>query len=110
PRGRGHQDGRVACPPAGLVDGDVDAGHLAADVDDLAHREARLAAEVVHVVPPWLAGVQGAQVRVGQVGDVDVVPDARPVGGGVVGAEHVHRGAGGGRGQHVRDQVGLRAV
>jgi hypothetical protein len=50
-------------------------------------------------------------VGVGEVRDVDVVADRRPVGVGVVGAVDLDVGAPPQRGRdHERDQVGLRVV
>ena len=92
------------------LDGDVDAGDLAAHLDHLADREAGPVAQVVDAVLAGTGGPQRAQVRVGQVGDVDVVPDAGPVRGRVVVAEDLHRPALGRAGQHVRDEMGLRVV
>src|SRR6202020_76843 len=94
---------------------DVRAGYLAADGQHLAVGEAPAVAEGVDPVLARGAGGQGQQVRAGQVGDVDVVPDAGPVRGRVVVAEDLQFGGRGGRLgegdlEDVRYQVGLGGV
>src|SRR5690606_8669868 len=60
------------------------AGDAAGALDHLADGEAVAVAEVADEVFAGGGGVQGEQVGLGQVGDVDVVADAGAVGGGVV--------------------------
>ena len=70
--------------------------HALAGGEDLADAEPAGRAQVAdeRLVRARIAGrgrVDAAQVRVGEVGDVDVVADARPVGRGVVVAEDRQR-------------------
>ena len=83
--------------------------------DDLTDREPAAVAEVAdeRLVGPRIARrgrLDRPQVRVGEVRDVDVVADARPVRGRVVVAEDGQLGAALGGGQDVRDEVGLGVV
>ena len=80
--------------------------------EDLADGEPAAAPEIEgqRLVRARIAGggrLDRAQVRVGQVRHVDVVPDARPVRGRVVVAEEGQRQAALGGEQDVRDEMGL---
>ena len=80
--------------------------------DDLADREAAAVPEIAdqRLVGPRIArrgGLDRPRVRVGQVGDMDVVAQAGPVRGRVVVAEDRQVGRAFRRGQDVRDEVGL---
>ena len=68
-------------------------------------------AEVVGPAAARLDRLQGEEVGLRQVVDVDVVADARPVGRRVVGAEHLDGRAAAQRGlEDERDQVRLGVV
>ena len=65
------------------------AGDLPGHVDDLLDGEAHSVAQVEHVVVPALQQIiQSQDMGLGQIGDVDIVPDAGAVLGGVVVAEN----------------------
>ena len=69
-------------------DRDGVAGHAARRLDDFADAEAAAVAEVedeaAFVLRRNCQRVQGQQMGIGQVGDVDVIADAGAVGSGVV--------------------------
>ena len=110
--GIGHQFRRIAWPPRGRIEGHVPAADLTHCVDHLPHRVPHPGTQVDGLA--GRAAVQAldrAQVRVGQVGDVDVVAHGGAVRRRVVGAEHLHGPTRAERAaNHERDQVGLRIV
>ena len=68
---------------------DLAPGHTSADFYDLLYGEADTVAEIENIAFPALHEiVKGQYVRLGQVGDMYVVPDAAAVPGGVVVAEN----------------------
>ena len=83
--------------------------------EHLADREAAAVAQVererlVRARIAGRGGLEGEEMGLREVGDVDVVADARPVRGRVVVAEDGQRRAAVDRAQDVRDQVGLGVV
>ena len=91
-RGPGDEDRRIARPPRADTERDGRPDHGLGRLDDLADREAAAVAEVAdeRLVRPGIARrgrLDRPQVRVGEVRDVDVVAQARPVGGRIVVAE-----------------------
>ncbi len=109
--GGGDQDRRVAGAAAGDHDRDLAAGDPLDRLDHLVDREAAAVAQVADQVLARLRRVQGQQVRVGQVRDVDVVADAGAVRGRVVVAVDRDVLALPERGlEDQRDQVRLRVV
>src|SRR4029077_3446260 len=83
--------------------------------NDLADRKTTTVAKVAdqrffRAPIAWGGRLDRPQVRVGQIGDVDVVPDARAVGGRIVVAEDRQLGPAAGGAQDGRDQVRLRIV
>ena len=105
------EGGGVARAPGAHVGRDRVAGDVADRVQHLLHGEAGARAQVVDLVLAGPRRVQRLQVGVGEVGDVDVVADARAVGGGVVVAVDDEALAFPARHlQRERDQVRLRRV
>jgi hypothetical protein len=103
--------GRIARAAGRDLDPDGPAGDRSDDVDDLAVGEAMAVAEVVDAMHAGLHRGQCPQMCLGEVGHVDVIPDARAVEGRVVGAIELQGGpAAGGDVQRDRDQVGLRIM
>ncbi len=101
---------RVARTAPCLLDRELPARDPLRRGDHLAHREAVPRAEVVDLGLAFLEGAYRQDVRLGQVGHVDVVADGRTVGRIVVGAEDADRplrawGARGG--EHQRDEMRL---
>ena len=87
----GDELGGIAGPAGRDLRGDGVAGDAPGHVDDLLHREAHAVAQVEDIVLATLEQiVQGQDVGLGQVGNMDVVPDAGAVGGGVVVPEDAH--------------------
>ncbi len=82
--GAGDEDGGVARAAWMKLDWDGMAGDSSDRVDDLLDGEATACSDVVHDVAAGFESSERQQVRVGQVGDVDVVAHACAVGGGVV--------------------------
>ena len=66
-----------------LVYGEIDSGHVARRIDDLAHGIADTCPHVVDAQSRLLAG-QREHVRPREVGDVNIVADRRAVGGRIV--------------------------
>ena len=93
----GDQEGGVAEAAGFDLDGDGVAGDAANAVDNFFHSEAGAVAEVINEAMVSSAGrfegLQGENVSVGEVGDVDVVADAGAVVGRVIFAEDFNGGA-----------------
>src|SRR5690625_4374848 len=89
-RGITHEHRRITGPAARHVHRYVRAGHLAAHLDDLFHREALARAQVVGVAGAGLQGGCRQLVRPGQVAHIDVVADAGTIRRRVVVSEHLH--------------------
>ena len=72
--------------PAGLqLGGDLPAGDFPGGVDDLFHGVTVAAAQIEHAAFAALVQMfQGQQMGFRQIPDVDIVPDAGAVGGGIV--------------------------
>ena len=111
-RGAADQNGRVAGAAVRFDAFNGGTGGLFGHPDDLAYRKTVPVAEVEGVARSSDAQVfQGQDVGIGQVGDVDVVADASPVVGFVIGAENLHVvPLAGGDVEDQRDQVSLRVV
>ena len=111
-----HEDRRVARAPRTDRVRDREPDDALGRLDHLADAEPAAAAEVADErrVRPGVARrgrLEREEVRVGEVGDVDVVADAGPVGRRVVVAEERQLAPrAGGRGEDVGDEVGLGVV
>src|ERR1035437_448805 len=82
----GDQPRRVAGAPR-LLDGrDRFAGYLLTSANDFADGIAIAVAQVIEALPSWR---QAEDMRLRQVQDVNVIPDARAVGRGIIGAENL---------------------
>src|SRR5688572_1361912 len=105
------EGGRIALAPRRRVPGHLASGHAFDGGDDLLHGRGTFGAEVVDAGRAAVAQpAEGADVGVGEVGDVHVVTEAGAVRGGIVLAEDVERGAAGRRLEGARDDVNLRRV
>src|SRR5665647_830767 len=106
-RAGGNDPSRIARTARAHLGGERDAGDLADRRHDLSDRHPLAAAEVVDALERPAVGqcARGGDVGLCQVGDVDVVPDARAVGSGVVLAVDPRRPALGERVQHQGEQV-----
>src|SRR5690349_1614735 len=102
----------ITGPPRADLDRQARARHPLHRLDYLPDRESIAVAQVEGGAGSALAQIAETEhVGLGQVDDVNVVADARPVGRGVIGAEDLEALAlSGGRLQRQRDQVGLRFV
>src|SRR5659263_548772 len=87
PGGGSDQLGGVAGPALHDVGRGVQPGGLPDRLDHLTHRVTRAGPDVEHVLALLGEVVQGGEVGLGEVQDVDVVADAGAVRGGVVVAE-----------------------
>lgn len=68
-----------------------DAGHGTRGVDDLLHRKADTIAQIEHIaLSPPEQMIQRQDMRLGQVGDVDVIPHTGAVLCGIILAENGH--------------------
>src|SRR5262249_23987922 len=85
--GGGHEDGRVAGSPGLHRGGDGMPRDAAGGIDDLEDAEAGPGADVVGEGTAGLDVLQGQDVGVGEVVDVDKIADAGAVGRRVVGPE-----------------------
>src|SRR5690606_22137780 len=84
----GDETGGVARSPRGERHPDLPSGDAEAGVDDFVYGEAAAVAEIEGLVPLAPSErVEGQKMRLREVGHVDVVPDAGPVGGVVVVSE-----------------------
>ena len=104
--------GGIARPPRRQRPRHLPSGHALDGGDDLAHRLRRAGAEVVGAPTSRSARerFERAHVRVGQIGHVDVVAQARAVRRRVVVAEHLQALAAGRGVDRARDDVNLRRV
>src|SRR6516165_6720239 len=105
------QHRRIAGTALLLFHCDRAAGDAAHGVDDLAHCEAVAVADVVDEAAALSEGVEGENMRIGEVTDVDVVADAGAVLGGVVVAKDLDASpAAEGDVEDERDEVRLGLV
>src|SRR6266511_1579002 len=106
----GDQLRRIAGTARTLNGGHRAASDAARCLDDLPHRAARTGAEVDRDGRAVIElHIQRAQVRVGNIGDMHVVPDCGTVSGRIIGAVDLERTAPAERRrQHIRDQLRLR--
>jgi hypothetical protein len=105
--GTGHQDGRIALP-AGRD------GHLNRAIADAAggldNLEDGVAVAVAQIEGPTAEAVDiddGLEVSLGNIEDVDVIPDTSAVGGGIVIPKNGDGGAGKSGFKDVGDEVGF---
>jgi len=103
---------RIAGPAGPLDRRHPASSHAARRLHDLADGAARTSAQIHCDRGATIERhVQRAQMRVGDIGDVDIIPNRRPVGRRIIGAVHVERlTLAERRGEHVRDQMRLRIV
>src|ERR1035438_7920340 len=104
----GHQPGRVTGPARLLDRRNRLAGYLLAGADDFPHRIAVAVAEVVEAAP---ARGEAQEMRLRQVEDMNIIPDAGAIGRGIIRAEDLAvRLLSEGHLQDVRDEMRLDAV
>ena len=86
---RGDEDSGIAAPAPGLRDGDRTSRDGANHIDDLPDGVPRPVAQIVRLAPALSLhdAFEGANVGRSEIGHMDVVADARPVGRGIVGSE-----------------------
>src|SRR3954471_1550177 len=102
---------RIAGPP--WSDGPLyrAPGHALDRLDGLADRVGRAGAQIIGRGAPRLRKrVERLHMRIGKVGDVDVISEAGAVRGGIVVAEHLQFAATGGGLDGARDEVNLGRV
>src|ERR1035438_2807066 len=78
---RGHESGRVAGPARLLDRRNRLAGYPLAGADDFPHRVAVAVAEVVEAAPAW---GEAEEMRLRQVEDMNIIPDAGAIGRGII--------------------------
>ena len=104
--------GRIAGAALDQIDWQRDPEDPAHRLDDLEHRGSDAGPDVVRRLQT-VAGLEAlgrGDVGIGEIADVDVVADARPVRRGVVGAVHLRCLAGVDGAEHEREQVVRAAV
>jgi hypothetical protein len=85
----GNEDGGIAGAARAEFAWDLAAGDALGGADDFENGKAAAVADVEGFAGDAIDFLEGADVRVGDVEDVDVVSNASAVGGGVVSAEDV---------------------
>src|SRR5581483_5732533 len=106
--GGGDKFGRVAGTAGFFNGGDFFAGDFFAGLDNLTHG---IAIAVAEVVKSLFAGREGQDMGLGQINDVDIIPDAGAVGRGIIGAVNLALGGLAERDfEDVRDEVGFDAM
>ena len=102
------EDGRIARTPRRERPGHLPAGDVLDRIDHLAHRMRVAGSEVVR---PGLARlgdrIECADVRVREIGDMNIVAQTRAIRRRIVVAEHLQAGPSPRRGDGARDHVNL---